>query len=133
MESEGIEFKCGVHVGVDVEAKDLMDSFDAVLITTGSEKPRDLPIPGRELEGIYYAMQFLPQQNRRVGGRSVDPDFDLNAEGKHVTPGLIDCHSHTGISGGVNETGERVTSEAWGSREGSAMLWWLVIVRSGAP
>ena len=84
MEAEGIEFKCGVHVGVDVEAKDLMASFDAVLISTGSEKPRDLPIPGRELEGIYYAMQFLPQQNRRVGGRPVDQDFDITAEGKHV-------------------------------------------------
>jgi glutamate synthase (NADPH/NADH) small chain len=55
-----------------------------VLIATGAEKPRDLPIPGRELEGIYFAMDFLPQQNRRVGGRAVDPAFDLSAKGKHV-------------------------------------------------
>ncbi len=84
MEAEGITFKCGVHVGVDVSGKELLDEFDAVVITTGAENPRDLDIPGRDLEGIYYAMEFLPQQNRRVGGRPVDPDFDITAEGKHV-------------------------------------------------
>jgi glutamate synthase (NADPH/NADH) small chain len=84
MEAEGIEFRCGVHVGVDVGAKELMIEYDAVLIATGVEKPRDLPIPGRELDGIHFAMDFLPQQNRRVGGRSVDPKFDLSAKGRHV-------------------------------------------------
>ena len=84
MEAEGIEIRCGVHIGVDVEAKELTAEYDAVLIATGSEKPRDLPIPGRELEGIHFAMDFLPQQNRRVGGRAVDPKFDLSAKGKHV-------------------------------------------------
>ncbi len=84
MTAEGVEFRCGVHIGVDVEAKQLMEEFDAVLITTGSEKPRDLPIPGRELNGIHFAMQFLPQQNRRVAGREVDPEFDIVAKGKNV-------------------------------------------------
>ena len=84
MTAEGVDFRCGVHVGVDVTAQQLHQEFDAILIATGAEKPRDLTIPGRELNGIYYAMQFLPQQNRRVGGRPVEPGFDLSAEGKHV-------------------------------------------------
>ncbi len=84
MEAEGVLFRCGVAVGKDVSAKDLTSNFDAVLIATGSEHPRDLKIPGRELEGVYYAMQFLPQQNRRVGGRPVDEGFDISAVGKHV-------------------------------------------------
>ena len=84
MEAEGVSFRCGVHVGVDVTAQQLHGEFDSILITTGSEKPRDLTIPGRELNGIYFAMQFLPQQNRRVSGRAVDPSFDISAEGKHV-------------------------------------------------
>ena len=73
-----------MHVGVDVSGKELLDEFDAVVITTGAENPRNLDIPGRDLEGIYYAMQFLPQQNRRGAGRPVDREFDVTAEGKHV-------------------------------------------------
>jgi len=84
MEAEGVEFRTGVHVGVDVEAKKIHDEHDAVLICIGSEKPRDLPIPGRNLKGVYFAMNFLPQQNRRVGGRPVNSEFDLTAEDKHV-------------------------------------------------
>ena len=84
MEKEGVVFKTGVHVGVNLEASKLLNDFDAVLIATGSEKPRDLPIPGRDLKGIYFAMQFLPQQNRRVGSRPVDPGFDITASGQHV-------------------------------------------------
>jgi glutamate synthase (NADPH/NADH) small chain len=84
MEDEGVVFKTGVHIGVDIEAAKIAADFDAVLIATGSEKPRDLPIPGRDLDGIHFAMNFLPQQNRRVGGRPVDPRFDLTAEDMHV-------------------------------------------------
>lgn len=84
MEAEGVLFRCGVWVGKDVSAKELTENFDAVLIATGSEHPRDLGIPGRDLKGIYFAMQFLPQQNRRVGGRAVDEEFDISAKGKHV-------------------------------------------------
>jgi glutamate synthase (NADPH) small chain len=84
MEKEGVVFRTGVHVGVNLEAKRLVNDFDAVLIATGSEKPRDLPIPGRDLDGIYFAMQFLPQQNRRLGKRPVDPGFDITATDKHV-------------------------------------------------
>ncbi len=84
MEAEGVVFRCNVHVGVDVPAQQLVSEFDAVLICTGAEKPRDLNIPGRELNGVHFAMQFLPQQNRRVGGRAVDPQFDITAQGKNV-------------------------------------------------
>ena len=84
MAAEGVEFRCSVWVGKDISAKEVADQFDSVLIATGAEKPRDLQIPGRELEGVYFAMQFLPQQNRRVAGRPVQEEFDLSAEGKHV-------------------------------------------------
>ena len=84
MEAEGIEFRCGVHVGIDFEAAKLVREHDAVLLCIGSEHPRDLPIPGRNLQGIHFAMNFLPQQNRRVARRPVDPRFDLTAAGKHV-------------------------------------------------
>ena len=84
MEAEGVEFKCNAHIGVEIPARQLNDEFDAVLLCTGSEKPRNLNLPGRELNGIHYAMDFLPQQNRRVGGRPVDPGFDLSAKGKNV-------------------------------------------------
>jgi glutamate synthase (NADPH/NADH) small chain len=84
MEAEGIEFRCGVHVGVDVEARQVLAEHHAVLLCIGSERPRDLPIPGRDLNGIHFAMNFLPQQNRRLAGRPVDPNFDISANGKHV-------------------------------------------------
>ena len=66
MEAEGVTFHYGTHIGVTQDAQQLIDSFDAVLLTGGSEKARDLPIPGRDLAGIHFAMDFLPQQNRRV-------------------------------------------------------------------
>jgi len=84
MEAEGVEFRCGVHVGVDITGEELLRDFDAIVISTGAENPRDLKIPGRELNGVYYAMQFLPQQNRRLGGRPVQPEFDITAKDKHV-------------------------------------------------
>ncbi len=82
MRSEGVSFRTGVHVGVTMPAKELLDGFDAVALTGGSEHPRDLPVPGRELAGVHFAMDFLPQQNQRVAGDKV-PDPIL-ATGKHV-------------------------------------------------
>ncbi|MEO9169057.1 MAG: FAD-dependent oxidoreductase, partial [Aestuariivirga sp.] len=64
--------------------KQLVDSFDAVLLTGGSEKPRDLPIPGRELSGVHFAMEFLPQQNRRVGKETPQDNHPILAKDKHV-------------------------------------------------
>ena len=70
MEAEGVTFLYGKHVGVDVSIEQLVKDYDAVALTGGAEKGRDLPIPGRELKGIHFAMEFLPQQNRRVSGEA---------------------------------------------------------------
>ena len=86
MRAEGVEFRTGVHVGDrgadGVSALELVGAFDAIAITAGSEHPRDLDVPGRELEGIHFAMDFLPLQNRRVAGDADVPP--LTAHGKHV-------------------------------------------------
>ena len=84
MEAEGVEFRTSVHVGVDLTAAELRASFDALILACGAEHPRDLDIPGRDLEGIYFAMEFLPQQNKRCAGDTLDPAEDLVATGKRV-------------------------------------------------
>jgi glutamate synthase (NADPH/NADH) small chain len=71
MRVEGVEFRVSQHVGVDVDAKALVEEYDAVVLTGGAELPRDLPVPGRELDGVHFAMEFLPQQNRVVAGERV--------------------------------------------------------------
>ena len=86
MEAEGVVFHYGVNVGVDIDPQELLAQYDAVGLTGGAEKPRDLPIEGRDLDGVQFAMDFLPQQNRRNGG---EPDTTGNARpilagGKHV-------------------------------------------------
>lgn len=82
MRAEGVEFRTNVHVGVTLPAQDLLEQFDAILLTGGSEHPRDLPIPGRELDGVHFALEFLPQQNRRNAGDAVERP--ILATGKHV-------------------------------------------------
>ena len=82
MAAEGVTFRTGVHVGVTMPAAKLLGEFDAVALTAGSEKPRELPVPGRDLAGVHFAMEFLPQQNRKVAGDSVANQ--LVAAGKHV-------------------------------------------------
>jgi glutamate synthase (NADPH/NADH) small chain len=82
MRAEGVEFRTGVHVGVDVPAEELRASHDAVLLAGGAEQPRDLRAPGRELAGIHFAMEFLPQQNRRCEGDEVPGQ--ILATGKRV-------------------------------------------------
>ena len=84
MEAEGVVMRTGVHVGKDLPAKQLLKEFDAVALTGGSEAPRDLTAPGRELDGVHFAMDFLPQQNRRVSGEPLGTNRDLVATGKHV-------------------------------------------------
>jgi glutamate synthase (NADPH/NADH) small chain len=84
MEAEGVTFHYGVHVGVDIKGRELLDGYDAVVLTGGAEKPRDLPIEGRNLGGIHFAMDFLPQQNRRVSRENVNPGDPILASGKHV-------------------------------------------------
>ena len=84
MQAEGVVFKTSVNVGHDVTADDLKKQFDAVVLAMGSRMPRDLPIPGRELKGVHYAMDFLTQQNRRVAGDVVPDDIAILAGGKRV-------------------------------------------------
>src|SRR5450759_2945428 len=82
MRAEGVEFRVSQNVGVNVPAKKLIDEFDAVVLSGGAENPRDLPVPGRKLAGVHFAMEFLPQQNK-VGAGDQVPDQIL-ATGKHV-------------------------------------------------
>jgi glutamate synthase (NADPH) small chain len=84
MEAEGVTFHYGAQVGVNVPADALLNDYEALVLTGGAEKPRDLPIPGRELKGIHFAMDFLPQQNRRVSGEPQDESNPILATGKHV-------------------------------------------------
>jgi glutamate synthase (NADPH/NADH) small chain len=84
MEAEGVTFLYGMHVGENLPAEKLLKDYDAVALTGGAEKPRDLPIPGRELDGIHFAMDFLPQQNRRVSGEPADDVPPIIAKDKHV-------------------------------------------------
>jgi len=94
LQAEGVEFRTNIFVGKDapgkgvandakktVTPKELLQKFDAVILSGGSEQPRDLPVPGRELSGVYYALEFLIPQNKEVAGDSKNP---INAKGKHV-------------------------------------------------
>jgi glutamate synthase (NADPH/NADH) small chain len=82
--AEGVVFHFNVNVGVDLKVEDLKADYDAVLLAGGSEKSRDLNVPGRELRGVHFAMEFLPQQNRRVGGEPLGEVTPITAEGKRV-------------------------------------------------
>jgi glutamate synthase (NADPH/NADH) small chain len=90
MEAEGVTFHYGCHVGstapgtAGIDPSELATQYDALALTGGAEAPRDLPIPGRDLAGIHYAMDFLPQQNRRVSGEPLGRTADILAGGKHV-------------------------------------------------
>jgi glutamate synthase (NADPH/NADH) small chain len=81
--AEGIDFRTGVEVGVDIDARELREHFDAIVIATGSTVPRDLPVPGRELDGVHFAMDYLEQRNRFVAG-DPKPGKPISAAGKHV-------------------------------------------------
>jgi glutamate synthase (NADPH/NADH) small chain len=84
MRAEGVTFVANAHVGVNLPVDKLTERYDAILLCGGSEQPRDLKIPGRELKGIHFAMEFLPQQNRRCEGDHLDLALDIVADGKRV-------------------------------------------------
>jgi glutamate synthase (NADPH/NADH) small chain len=96
MQAEGVTFHYGVHVGgsgqengketgmTALDPRTMLNDYDALALTGGAEAPRDLPIPGRDLDGVHFAMDFLPQQNRRVSGEPFDGTRDILAGGKHV-------------------------------------------------
>ncbi|MDQ3290481.1 MAG: glutamate synthase subunit beta [Bacteroidota bacterium] len=84
MEDEGVVFKTNANVGENIKVADVMRSFDAVLLTGGSTVARDLPIPGRNLKGVHFAMEFLTQQNGRISGKEFSPEEEIWATGKNV-------------------------------------------------
>lgn len=84
MRDEGVEFRCNAHIGKDVPAQSLVDDFDAVVLAGGATASRDLPVPGRDLAGVHFAMEYLPQQNRRCEGDSIDEAVAISAKDKHV-------------------------------------------------
>jgi glutamate synthase (NADPH/NADH) small chain len=137
MEAEGVEFRCGAAVGKDIDPNQLVNDFDALLLTVGSTKPRDLPIPGRELDGIHFAMDFLTQQNRRNGGKAVEGP-ELTAAGKNV---IIlgggdtgsDCHG-TSIRQGAKRiwSVELLPKPPEGSNPHTPWPLWPVILRTSS-
>jgi len=84
MRAEGVVFKSNTEVGVNISADEILKQFDAMVLTGGSEKPRDLSVPGRELDGVHFAMDFLTQQNKRVAGEDVRDNRTILAGGKNV-------------------------------------------------
>jgi glutamate synthase (NADPH/NADH) small chain len=84
LSAEGVIFRPNSHVGGNVPAEDLRKEFDAILLAGGAEQPRDLNVPGRDLKGIHFAMEFLPQQNHRVAGDRIYSKEAILATGRHV-------------------------------------------------
>ena len=84
MSAEGVKFVPNAEVGKNIAVEDLRRDFDAIVLAGGSEHPRDLKVPGRELKGIHFAMEFLPQQNKRCLGDTIDPALEILATGKRV-------------------------------------------------
>ncbi len=138
MEAEGIEFKTGVHVGRDLPMQEVLQRFDAVCMTGGSTVPRDLPVPGRELGGVHFAMEYLTQQNRLIAGQRVDPQERIVAEGKRV---VILGGGDTGADclGTAHRQGAEIVHQLEllpepPEERGSGNLWpeWPLILRSSA-
>jgi glutamate synthase (NADPH) small chain len=84
MEAEGVIFHYGAHVGNNIDPREMLNEYDALALTGGAEAPRDLPIPGRDMDGIHFAMDFLPQQNRRVSEEPLAGVREILAGDKHV-------------------------------------------------
>jgi len=84
MQAEGVEFRVNRHIGVNWPAERLLNEYEAAVLAAGCEQPLDLTVPGRELNGVHFAMPFLTQQNRRVGSESLGDQATISAEGKHV-------------------------------------------------
>jgi glutamate synthase (NADPH/NADH) small chain len=133
---EGVEFVTGVEVGRDIDAAELHERFDALVVATGSTVPRDLPVPGRDLDGVHFAMEYLEQRNRHVAG---DPRTDrpISAAGRHVV--IIgggdtgaDClgNSHRELPASVTQI--ELLSEPPPERPDDKTPWptWPLILRS---
>jgi glutamate synthase (NADPH/NADH) small chain len=84
MRAEGIEFRSNTHVGADLPVEEVLSIYDATVLAGGAECPRDMPIPGRELDGVHFAMAFLTQQNRRVAAEQIGDNRPILAKGRRV-------------------------------------------------
>ena len=84
MRAEGVEFRPNSHIGVSIPIEEIHNKFDAVVLAGGAEHPRDMPVPGREIPGVHFAMEFLTQQNRRLNGEPLGEGPEIMATGKHV-------------------------------------------------
>jgi glutamate synthase (NADPH/NADH) small chain len=142
MTAEGVIFHCDSDVGVTVSANDLMENHDAVLIAAGSEIPREPGIPGRELAGVFDAMPFLVQQNRRIGGEPIDsagwPCEEIWAAGKNIVvvgggDTASDCIGTSFRQGAVNVTQLDIRPEP-PEREDKMMVWpyWATKMRTSS-
>jgi glutamate synthase (NADPH/NADH) small chain len=141
MAAEGVTFKPGVEVGKDVAVEDLLGGYDAVVLSGGAEDPRDLPVPGRELPGVHFAMDFLTQQNKRGAGDPEEvaaPGGAITAEGKHVI--VIgggdtgsDCIGTSGRQGAASITNLELMPMP-PEREDKAMVWpdWPLKLRTSS-
>jgi glutamate synthase (NADPH/NADH) small chain len=141
MEAEGVEFRTGVEVGATLSIKSLLEGYDAVALTGGAEWPRDLEVPGRELTGIHFAMDFLTQQNKRVAGDDevrAAPKGTLTAKGKHVV--VIgggdtgsDCVGTSNRQGALSVTQLEVMPQP-PERENKALTWpdWPLKMRTSS-
>ncbi|MEX2353099.1 MAG: glutamate synthase subunit beta, partial [Gammaproteobacteria bacterium] len=84
MLTEGVEFRTNAHIGENVRVEDLQKEYDAIVLAGGACAPRDLPVPGRELEGVHFAMEYLPLQNKRCEGDEIPDEKFISAKGKNV-------------------------------------------------
>ncbi len=138
MEAEGVTFHCNVTVGVDMRVAKLERDYDAVLLSGGAEHPRDLAVPGRDLAGVHFAMNFLPQQNRRVSGEPLGDVEPILAEGKQVV--VIgggdtgsDCIGTSNRQGALSVTQLEIMPQP-PARENKAMTWpdWPLKLRTSS-
>jgi glutamate synthase (NADPH/NADH) small chain len=141
MAAEGVEFRTSVEVGATLSVKSLLEGYDAVALTGGAEAPRNLQVPGRELDGIHFAMDFLVQQNKRVAGDDearAAPKGTLTAKGKHVI--VIgggdtgsDCVGTSNRQGAASVTQLEVMPEP-PEKENKALTWpdWPLKLRTSS-
>jgi glutamate synthase (NADPH/NADH) small chain len=141
MEAEGVIFRCSMHVGVDVTVERLLDDYEVIVLAGGAELPRDLDVPGRDLAGVHYAMEFLTQQNKRNAGdpeEQAAPDGTISALGKHVV--VIgggdtgsDCIGTSIRQGAASVTQLEIMPEP-PARENKALTWphWPMKLRTSS-
>jgi glutamate synthase (NADPH/NADH) small chain len=131
MRAEGVRFELGVDVGRDVDPAELRERFDAVVVATGSRVPRDLPVPGRELDGVHFAMEYLYDRARCLGaerGECVRPDAPITAAGKHVIvvgggDTGADCVAHSHREGAASVTQIELLGEPPAKRPDDLTPW----------